>query len=185
MARRVKLPEKQQRFADEYLVDLNATQAYQRAGYRVSEAVAAVNALRLLQKPAVRTYVEARQEALRKATEITQERVLREYARLAFFDVRLLFSADGTPLPVTELDANTAACVAGLEVLEQFEGAGESREFVGYLKKYKLADKKGALDSLARHLGMFKEQVEHSGSVEVRKSELGEILAQMRGSGSG
>ena len=38
---------------------------------------------------------------------------------------------------------------------EEFEGAGENRTFVGYTKKYKLANKLGALDSLAEHLGML------------------------------
>jgi len=81
----------------------------------------------------------------------------------AFVDPRKLYRADGRPVPVPELDDDTAAAVAGVEVIEEYEGKGESREFVGYTRKIKLADKKGALDSIARHLGMFVDRTELSG----------------------
>ena len=88
-------------------------------------------------------------------TEITQDRVLLEYARIAFFDPRKLFRSDGSPKPIEELDTDTAAVLAGLEVREEFEGTGQDRVCIGYTKKYKLANKLGALDSLAKHLGML------------------------------
>jgi phage terminase small subunit len=94
---------------------------------------------------------------------VTVERVLQEYARLGFFDPRKLFNDDGSPKGIHELDDDTAAVLAGLEVMEIWEGRGEERQFVGYLKKYKLVDKKGALDSIAKHLGMFVEKHEHTG----------------------
>ena len=66
-----------------------------------------------------------------------------------------MFREDGTPIPVHELDANTAAVIAGLDVLEEFEGSGKDRVFVGLVKKYKLADKNAALDKLSKHLGLY------------------------------
>lgn len=38
---------------------------------------------------------------------------------------------------------------------EEFEGSGEDRKFVGYTKKYKIADKNTALEKLAKHLGLY------------------------------
>ena len=177
-----KLTEKQKRFADEYLIDLNATRAYKMAYPNIkNDETASVNGSRMLRNAKVSVYVQQRIEERSARTEITQDRVLQEYARLAFFDPRKLFDGDGRPKDITALDDDTAAAVAGLEVQEVYEGVGVDREFVGYVKKYKIADKKGALDSVARHLGMFTDKVEHSGSIDTT-GKLDAILERMRGS---
>jgi phage terminase small subunit len=72
--------------------------------------------------------------------------VLREVARLAFSDHRRLYNSDGTLKRPDELDDDTAAAVASVEVFEQYEGRGKSRTLVGYTKKVKLSDKNAALD---------------------------------------
>jgi phage terminase small subunit len=156
-----KLTPKQEMFVKEYLVDLNATQAAIRAGY--SEATAMEQGYQLLQKTSVQAKLQAALNARSRRTEITADRVLKEYARLGFFDPRKLFNDDGSPKGIQELDDDTAAAIAGLEVAEIYEGQGDKRQFVGYLKKYKITDKKGALDSIAKHLGMFVERHEHTG----------------------
>ena len=147
------LTPKQERFVQEYLVDLNATQAAIRAGYseRTARAIGQEN----LTKPDIQTAIqEARAKSAQKL-EITRERVLQEYARLAFFDPRKLFEENGKPKDINQLDDDTAAALVGLDLMEEYEGAGEDRQFVGYTKKYKLANKLGALDGLGKHLGMF------------------------------
>lgn len=106
------------------------------------------------------------QEEFKNRNMVTVERVLKEYAKLGFFDPRKLFNADGSPKNIIDLDDETAAAVAGLDVQEAYEGSGEYREFVGYVKKYKLTDKKGALDSMAKYLGMFKDEVKLSGGLD-------------------
>lgn len=148
-----KLTDKQKRFVQEYLVDLNATQAAARAGY--SARTANEQGARLLAKDSVRQAVRQGQERISRKLEITRERVLREYARLAFFDPRRLFEQDGRPRDINQLDEDTAAALAGLDVLETYEGTGEDRRLAGCTKKYKLANKLGALDSLGKHLGLF------------------------------
>ena len=103
--------------------------------------------------------VSIRVEELRKAASdiavVSSARVLQEIARIALFDPRRLFFDDGTPKPITSLDDDTAAALAGLDVTEEFEGSGEDRKFVGYTKKYKIADKNSALDKLAKILGLY------------------------------
>lgn len=155
-----KLTPKQQRFVDEYLIDLNATAAAERAGYKDSNI-----GRQLITKNNVSEAIEKRKADRSARTEITQDRVLREYARIAFFDIRKLFNDDGSPKGITDLDADTAAVIAGLDVQEVYEGVGDDRKFVGYIKKYKIADKKGALDSIARHLGMFVEKFDLKGNL--------------------
>ena len=85
------------------------------------------------------------------------ERVLLEASRLATFDPRKLFMEDGSPKPINELDDDTAAALAGLEVVEEFDGSGEDRKFIGYTKKYKVADKNSALEKLFKHHGLYRE----------------------------
>lgn len=156
-----KLTPKQQRFVEEYLVDLNAAAAARRAGY--SEKTARQIGERLLTNVDIQEEVQALMQARQQRTEITADRVLRELAAVAFFDPRKLFNPDGSPKPITELDDQTAAALAGIEVLEEFEGAGKDRVFVGYTKKYKVADKNTALTNAMRHLGMLRDKVELTG----------------------
>ena len=158
------LNDKQSRFVDEYLKDLNATQAAIRSGY--SQKTAGQIGDRLLKKVEVKELLEKRMKDREKRTEITQDRVLQEYARLAFFDPRKLFDATGRPLSINELDDDTAAVIAGLDVVN----VGNEELGEGEVLKLKLADKKGALDSVARHLGMFNDKldVNISGSLAER-----------------
>jgi phage terminase small subunit len=160
----VKLTPKQEKFADEYLVDLNALRAY-RAAYPncKSDNAAGVEGHRLLKNPKIADYVRKRMQDRQDRTEITQDRVLKEYAKLGFFDPRKLFNGDGSPVPIQDLDDDTAAAIAGLDVLEVYEGTGADRVFTGYIKKYKIANKIGALDSMAKHLGLFIDRQEVSG----------------------
>lgn len=155
------LTPKQQRFVTEYLIDLNATQAAIRAGY--SEKTAYSIGHENLSKPEIQAALASAQKEAFESAKVTPERVLKEYSRLAFLDIRKALTDDGTLKPIHELDDDTAAAIAGLEVEELWEGKGEGREHIGRVKKIKLSDKKGALDSLAKHLGMFVERHEHTG----------------------
>lgn len=152
-----KLPSKQAEFVKQYLVDLNASAAAIRAGY--SAKTADQIAYQLLQKTSVREAIQAAMEERSKRTEITADRVLQELARMAFFDARRLFANDGSPLPVTEMDEDTARAVIGLDVAT----IGNGEVGIGQVLKLKLADKKGALELLGRHLGMWKDKTEISG----------------------
>ena len=176
MGRPSKLTSKQARFIDEYMIDLNATQACIRAGY--SSRTADRIGPELLGKTCVQSALSVRMKDREKRTEITQDKVLREFAKLAFFDPRKLFDADGKPLPIHQLDDDTAAVVAGLDVAS----VGNSDMGIGEVLKIKLADKKGALDSVARHLGMFNDKlsVTHSFS-EMTDEEIKAEIAQLNG----
>lgn len=176
------LTPKQKIFADEYLIDLNATRAYKVAYPKVKKDESArVNGSKLLTNTNVVAYIDERMKEREKRTEITQDRVLQELAKLGFFDIRKLFDDSGKPLDITGLDDETAACIAGLEVMDVYDGSGEDKEFVGYVKKYKLSDKLKALEMLGRHLGMFKDKLELSGGLDTEKNKLDDLLQQMRG----
>jgi phage terminase small subunit len=150
---------KQARFVEEYLVDLNATQAFIRAGYTARGNAAEVNAARLLRKAQVQSAISEAMQARRQRTEVTADRVVKELARLAFLDPGKLFNADGAPLRVADLDEDTRRALAGLDVV----AVGNSDVGVGQVLKLKLADKPRVLELLMRHLGMFTEKIELTG----------------------
>lgn len=143
------LTPKQQRFVDEYLIDLNATQAAIRAGY--SEKTAEQQGYQLLQIPSVSAAIAAASQRVAKSTGLTTERVLQEAMRLAFFDMRKLVHPDGRPKALNELDDDTAAALQGLEVAV----VGNAEVGVGQVLKYKIADKNSAIERLFKHLGLF------------------------------
>lgn len=152
-------------FIEEYLLDFNGKCAAIRAGY--SQKTAASIASFLLSKVNVQAEFQKRFQQKRESVGLTKENVLREIARLCFSDVRKLLGPNGEPLPTQEIDDHTAACIAGIEVLEEYRGEGEDREFVGYTKKYKLASKTEALQMAGRHLKLFtdKHEVESTGGI--------------------
>ncbi|HCZ47701.1 MAG TPA: terminase small subunit [Gammaproteobacteria bacterium] len=149
------------RFAIEYLKDSNATQAAIRAGY--AEDSAGQQGHRLLKNEQIRAWLDARLEDAEAVAQFTAERTLRELARVAFADARDLFHEDGRPKAINEIDDDTAACISGVEVVEQYEGSGENREFTGYLKKYRLAEKNAALTNALKYHGLIRERTEVTG----------------------
>jgi phage terminase small subunit len=151
------LTKKQKRFCSEYLIDLNATQAAIRAGY--SKNSANEQAARMLAKASVQEYVSALMKKREIRTEITQDMVLKEYAKLAFLDPRKFYDDNGNLKNIVDLDADVAATLSGIDVVES---KAEGLE-LQITKKIKFVDKKGALDSIARHLGMFNDKLQHTG----------------------
>jgi phage terminase small subunit len=145
---------KQERFVQEYLQDLNAKAAYRRAGYKPkSDGAAGAAASRLLKNVKVQALLQTAKSERSERTKITIDSVIQELARLAFADPRKLCRPDGTLKAITELDDDTAAAVASLEVLEEWQGQGEARRQVGVTKKLKQWDKGKALALLLAHLG--------------------------------
>jgi phage terminase small subunit len=156
---------KQRRFVEEYLVDLNATQAALRAGY--SPHTVNQQGPRLLVNVGIQAAIQAAMAARSAQTGITADQVLHELARLAFVDPRKLYDAHGHLKPISALDDDTAAAIAGLDVLEAWEGPGEARMVAGQTKKLRLWNKPEALKLLGQHLRLFAEVVEQKTAIEV------------------
>jgi len=157
----MKLTPKQERFVQEYLVDLNATAAAKRAGY--SEKTAYSIGLENLNKPEIQSAIQEAKQARSQRTEITQDMVIQELAKLGFFDIRKLFDKDGKPLDISKLDDDAAAALVGLDVQDVSDSDGN---YVGFIKKYKMADKIKALELLGKHLGTWEHQDKQQTAVE-------------------
>jgi phage terminase small subunit len=156
------LTPKQRLFVREYIKDWNATQAAIRAGY--SNRTAQEQSSRLLSNVMVQEAVRTAMSKCEEKIEIDAQKVLEQYVRFAFFDVRQLFDASGELRPMSEWPDDAAAAVNGIDVIE-LDG-----DLAGRVKKLKLVDKRAALADIGKHLGMFKEQLELSGKIDLIKA---------------
>lgn len=163
------LTDKQILFCQEYLIDLNGAGAAVRAGY--SKAAAKEIASETLTKPNVKKYLNRLKRDRAERLQINADKVLAEISRLAFSDVRGIFK-DGYKLTdISDLDDDIAAAIQSVKVTTRRDpesGFGDDAVYQDVLE-YKLADKKGSLEMLAKHLGELTEHVhvEHSVSEEV------------------
>lgn len=145
-------------FIHEYLVDLHAGRAAERAGY--APGAAHVAGARMLADPRITDHIERRIKEREARLEITQDQVLRELACIAFYDPAKMFDEDGAPLPLHKMPEAIRRAIAGLERVELFEGRGEDRKATGHVAKIKVSSKLDALQLLMRHLGMLHDKVD-------------------------
>lgn len=161
-------------FVDEYMVDLDPKRAALAAGY--SETMARSKAYQWVSnskaKPHVYEAVLKAQEERSERTLIAADRVLLEYSKIGYSDIRKvvqwcrntnseLFNQDGDKvecpenivevLPSAEIDDDAAAAISEISVTKD-----------GTIK-IKMYNKLAALDALARHLGMFVDRKELTG----------------------
>lgn len=145
-----KLTEKQKRFVEEYLIDLNATQACIRAGYKVDNA--RQQATENLSKPYIAEAIERAMAERSKRTGINQDRVIQELARIAFVKITDVVDADGEIR--RDASDDDLACIESVKVKDSDNQFGGSRE-----REVKLAPKMKALELLGKHLGMWNDKL--------------------------
>lgn len=169
------LTNKQKIFADEYLIDLNATRAYKAAYPRVkSDETAASAAVRLLRNVKVADYIDKRMQDRQERTEITQDMVLEELAAIAFARATDYAEVKKGTVVIKDTDGLSDKQIKAIAGIKEGKFGIE----------LKLNDKEKALELLGRHLGMFKDKIEVSGSLEAEKTKLDDLIQQMRGDSS-
>ena len=186
------MTDKQKLFADEYLIDLNATRAYKAAYPKVKkDEVAAVNGNRLLRNAKVAEYIEERMKDRSKRTEITQDWVLNELYEIA--------KAKGTDFAqvveekiiqngqyVIDPDTGQMKTMEVVRVTPTDKLPEAKQKAISSIKEGKYGievgtyDRVRALELLGRHLGMFKDKVEVSGQLETGTEKLNNILDQIK-----
>ncbi len=139
------LPPRQQRFVDEYLIDLNGKQAAIRAGYAPGSAE--VSASRLLSTDKVKARITELTADRNKRTQLTQDEVINDLRELR--DICMGRRA----ITITEVVKNTS------------EGKADSADLT--VKAFEPASAARALELLGKHQGMFSTKVEHSGTLSL------------------
>jgi phage terminase small subunit len=158
MAKAVISP-KMEIFCQEYLVDMNATQAAIRAGY--SKKTAQAQSSRLLSKVIIGNRIKELLEAKTSKLDLSAERILTELARIAYADMRTVarWTHSGVEfIPSDQLTDDAAATVR--EISEETNQHGGSL-------KVKQHDKVKALELLGKYRKLFTEKVEHTGKVTI------------------
>lgn len=152
-----KLTDKQERFVEEYMIDLNATQAAIRAGYSVKNAGKIGS--ELLEKTRISEAIDIKKAERSRRTGVTADRVVTELARIAFANAKNIVNFKTGGILGYANDDDLAA-VQSVKVKTSC-GNVDTEE-----REIKLADKQKALELLGKHLGMFKDKVELSGNVQ-------------------
>ncbi|MET3359777.1 MULTISPECIES: terminase small subunit [Bradyrhizobium] len=158
------LTPKQARFVQEYLLDLNATKAAIRAGY--SRRSAQEQGSQMLAHPAIMAAIDEAKLKRSERTEVDADWVLRRLADEAEADLAHLYDAKNDLKPIDEWpEIWRQGLVAGVEVEALFEGSGEERRQLGYIKKIKLSDRLRRLELIGKHVRVnaFQDQVAMSG----------------------
>jgi len=153
------------RFVDEYMVDFNATQAAIRAGYKAKTAhvIGAEN----LRKPKIAEEIARRQKDLQKRTEVSQDRVVKELARIAFANIADYIHVE---TQTRTKDDGTEVTYQTVMFNETQELSADQRAALAVVKQsvngveLKLHDKIKALELLGRHIGMFNDKLSLSGT---------------------
>ena len=162
------MTKKQKRFIEEYLIDLNATQAAIRAGY--SPDTAEQIGYQLLQKTSVSVEVSKAMAERSKRTGISQDRILLELAKMAFVEMTDVVDPETGKIKENASD-DDLSCIQSVKVKPGNYGVE---------REVKLCDKKAALELLGRHLGMFKDNL----NVTVETAEKrDDIISQIGGGG--
>ena len=164
-----KLTERQEQFCNEYLIDLNATQAAIRAGYKEKTAYSAGQ--RLLKHVEIQKRIQQLKNERSERTEISQDRVLKELAAIAFANAtdfvqvteKPLYNSDGEKM----LDnSGEVIMIPDVEITETEKLKPEQKKAIASIKQgrngieVKLNDKTKALELLGRHLGMWNDKQE-------------------------
>ena len=156
----VLLTEKQKRFADEYIIDLNATRAYKVAYPNVkNDETAAVNASKLLRNTKVKEYIDKRIDERAKRTEVTQDKVVKELAKIGFAKItdyiEIGYGGIVKVKATDDIPKDKVGAIAGIK---------EGQNGI----EIKMNDKVKALELLGRHLGMFTDKLQVDGTAVVQ-----------------
>lgn len=168
---------KQKIFADEYLIDLNATRAY-RAAYKniKNDGVARRNGSRLLTNADISKYISERMQERQQRTEITQDMVIKELAAIAFSRATDYAAVKGGTVYIKDtgtLTEDQIRAIAGIK-----EGANGI--------EVKLNDKEKALELLGRHLGMWNDKLDiNAPALDDSLKEMEDYFESLKESGSG
>lgn len=161
------MTKKQKLFCEEYLIDLNATQAAIRAGY--SPESARQSGADNMKNPYIRARIEKAMAERSRRTGVNAERVVLELAKIAFVNAGMVIDATDATLK-TDAALEDLAAIQSIKVKDMGD--------MGIEREIRMADKLKALELLGRHLGMFNDKIRLDAKLDTGK--LDGILAQLQ-----
>lgn len=147
------LSPKQEKFCQEYVVDLNGTQALIRAGY--SEKTAKEQASALLTKLNIKARIKHLQDRLAEKTGVTAERIIAELAKCGFSNVQDFLNDGNGIKDISKVPREHAAAVESIKNVSTEYQAKDGKKITKTVVTFSLTDKISALEKLGRHVGIF------------------------------
>lgn len=181
----------QKRFCDEYLIDLNATRAYKVAYPRCKKDETANSASsRMLRNVKVQEYISEKQKEIEKRTEVTQDSVINELAKIAFFNIKNIYNSNGMLKDIKDIDERTISAISSVKVLQKagamkininMEGKDEEAPIEHIPEQtieFKTNDKVKALELLGRHLGMFNDKLKVEADTIIKNNPFAKLTTE-------
>ena len=171
-----KLTDKQALFCQEYLVDLNATQAAIRAGYK--EKSAAIVGHENLRKPNIQELITKLKNKRAEKTEVDAAYVIKRLTQIDEMDILDILTDNGEMKPIKEWPLCWRRTISGIDISTMM-GLGDTETI---LKKIKWPDKLKNIELLGKHVDVsaFKEQIEHSGTIKLDDISDEELDAEIK-----
>lgn len=152
------LTPKEQAFVREYLIDLNASAALLRAGYRSKNPD--VDATDLRRRPRVAKAIAEAMKARAERLEIKADDILRRLHEKASVDPARAYDPQGKLLLIHDIPPEVRSCIKSIETFEEFENVGGERVQVGVVRKITWWDKLKSDELLGKHLKMWTDTIE-------------------------
>lgn len=167
------------RFCQEYIKDLNATQSYLRArtDKELANTTARTEGAKLLAKPHIQAQIQHLADERSKRTRISADKVLGDLGEISASDIRRLYDDNGALRPPHQWPDDLAMAIKEVETfeVEEWDASTRMKVKIGEIKKVKFWDKIKTRELIGKHLKLFTEKVEHSGSVSLEQLVGGSI----------
>lgn len=151
---------KQRRFCEEYIVDLNATKAAERAKF--SGKTAGVQGWQLLQKPEVQDRITELNQARSKRVELNADEVLVRLDHIGDLDPLSCYDDNDQFKRLKDIPIEVRKCIKSIEVFEEWDGVGRDRTKAGEIRKITYWDKIRANELIGKHRKLFVDKVDHT-----------------------
>ena len=175
------MKDSQKIFCEEYLIDLNATRAYKVVHPNVKDETARVNACKLLTNANVQEYIQELVKEREERTKVTQDMVVQELAKIAFFNIKDIYDEKGKLKQVNDMNDNTTKAISSIKVKQNSKTTTKDmpiEHIPEQMIEVKTNDKVKALELLGRHLGIFKDKIEVSEPTEKIINEVNKYVEE-------
>jgi phage terminase small subunit len=149
----MKLTAKQKLFVEEYLFDLNATQAAARAGY--SKKTAKQAGTENLSKPVIANAITLSMQQRSERIKIDADYVLKRFHELEAFNFAEIFNAEGEVKPINEWPESARRSITSFEVKEEWVGSGDQKKLTSTISKIRIESRVKALENIGKHIGFY------------------------------
>jgi len=105
------------------------------------------------------------------------DELIHELRNIAYYDIADMYDEQNCLLPVQSMCPSIRRAIASIDTEEMYAGSGHARELIGYTKKVKLIDKKGAIETYLRKLGAFIDRMEQKQTIEIKRVSFNEARA--------